>query len=88
MRLRKKRYSVDTVTSQMLGGPLPWATWPWNRCTARLDKYEVPHPKDYHGRCDLKRHKMGDHALERGFDIIRWYSTQHMDSPDDLCPHI
>lgn len=49
---------------------LPWSKHPFNRCSARLEpKGQMP----YWGRCELKRHKPQlDHALERGFDIVRF----------------
>lgn len=43
--------------------PHEWATWPWNRCPARTERWE---------RCDLRKGHDGDHALERGLDIPRW----------------
>ena len=48
---------------------LPWAR-PWQRrCRAvREPKPDAP----YFGRCELARGHVGDHALERGFDVPRW----------------
>jgi hypothetical protein len=47
---------------------LPWSINPFTRCRAFLE----PNETVYFGRCELKRgHKM-DHALERGFDILRF----------------
>lgn len=45
------------------------ARWPWTRCKARLPKGVL---SDW-GRCDLVKHHKGEHALERGFDVV-WFA--------------
>jgi hypothetical protein len=56
---------------------LPWVEWwkPWRRCRA----VKEPNPSGHWGRCELDRdHNYSskeyqqDHALERGFDTLRW----------------
>lgn len=46
-----------------------WATVPWNRCRAVLERKSG---EQFWGRCELKAHHDGDHALERGFVIVRF----------------
>jgi hypothetical protein len=54
--------------------PSDFARWPWNRCRYRLTRLGATGElRPYWGRCDLKRDHPGDHALERGFDIV-WFS--------------
>jgi hypothetical protein len=47
---------------------LPWSVWIWDRCRA----VKEPNEEGYWGRCELKKRHQDDHALERGFNIIRW----------------
>lgn len=47
---------------------LPWAKHNWNRCKA----VKEPNPSGHWGRCELTKQHLTDHALERGFDILRW----------------
>lgn len=57
---------------------LPWCTNPFNRCRAVLPPNVDGH-RVYFGQCDLKPHVDSvDHALERGFDTVRW-STKETD---------
>lgn len=53
-------------------GSAEFATWPWQRCRARLPR-RVTSP--YWGRCDLRRNHSTDHALERGFDCV-WFTDE------------
>lgn len=48
-----------------------WSNWPWfTRCQARHPRLKSVWLK---ARCDRKKNHDGEHALERGFDII-WFS--------------
>jgi len=46
---------------------LPWAALWHRRCKAVKELGGT-----YWGRCELRRHHAGLHALERGMDIPRW----------------
>lgn len=47
----------------------PWAR-PWQRtCTAVREQRDGA---IYWGRCELVRNHRGDHALDRGVDVVRW----------------
>lgn len=47
---------------------IPWAQWFWQKCRA----VKEPNPSGYWGRCELVKDHVGDHALERGMEILRW----------------
>lgn len=45
---------------------MKWAMWPWTRCRAAMEPNDTP----YWGRCERVRKHKGDHALERGMEIV------------------
>jgi hypothetical protein len=55
---------------QELNNPeLPWQEYPWQR---RCKAVKEPNWSSYWGRCELRRGHWGDHALERGMEVLRW----------------
>jgi hypothetical protein len=70
-----RRTHLNTIPSQVPqelfdNVLLEWASWPTPRCKAVRER-RGGRP-DYFGRCNLTRYHTGDHALERGMEIVRW----------------
>lgn len=56
--------------------PSAFSSWPWNHCRCRLTRRAITGELRPHwGRCDLRRNHPGDHALERGFDVV-WFTPK------------
>ncbi len=55
---------------------LPWAKWWQRHCAAVREQREGA---VYWGQCELVRGHGGDHALDRGYDVVRWSTdwTRH-----------
>lgn len=58
---------VEIVVRADTPEELPWSAFHFSRCKARrLRTAGDP----YFGRCDLKHGHAGEHALDRGMDVI------------------
>jgi hypothetical protein len=69
-RLSRRQERFIKAFGQELNSPeLPWQEYPWQR---RCKAVKEPGEFFYWGRCELRRGHLGDHALERGMEVLRW----------------